>query len=111
MNECRAGLRRRIRWRSASTASTGDSVRVSYAWDSSATVAHTGSIVGISGALLTGSVAPLAAHDRRLARPVQAAYRCGVADTAEVLIIGAGIMGVSTAYHLARLGVGPVVVL
>ena len=34
-----------------------------------------------------------------------------MADTAEVLIIGAGIMGVSTAYHLARLGVGPVVVL
>jgi sarcosine oxidase, subunit beta len=34
-----------------------------------------------------------------------------VADTAEVVIVGAGIMGVSTAYHLARLGVGPVVVL
>ena len=35
----------------------------------------------------------------------------GVAETAEVVIVGAGIMGVSTAYHLARLGVGPVVVL
>ena len=35
----------------------------------------------------------------------------GVSQTAEVLIVGAGIMGVSTAYHLARLGVGPVVVL
>src|SRR5258706_126895 len=32
-------------------------------------------------------------------------------DTAEVVIIGAGIMGVSTAYHLARLGVRGVVVL
>src|SRR3989441_12906833 len=32
-------------------------------------------------------------------------------ETAEVVIVGAGIMGVSTAYHLARLGVGPVVVL
>src|SRR5499427_3674334 len=111
MNACRAGLRRRIRSSSASTASTGDSVRASYARDSSATVAHTGSIVGISDVLLTSSTAPFAGHDRRLARPVQAAYGCGVADTAEVLIVGAGIMGVSTAYHLARLGVGPVVVL
>ena len=34
-----------------------------------------------------------------------------MADTAEVVIVGAGIMGVSTAYHLARLGVGPVIVL
>src|SRR5499425_108409 len=32
-------------------------------------------------------------------------------NTADVLIIGAGIMGVSTAYHLARLGVRRVVVL
>src|SRR5262249_46776836 len=32
-------------------------------------------------------------------------------NTAEVLIVGAGIMGVSTAYHLARLGVRRVVVL
>jgi sarcosine oxidase, subunit beta len=32
-------------------------------------------------------------------------------DTAEVLIVGAGIMGVSTAYHLARLGVRRVIVL
>jgi len=32
-------------------------------------------------------------------------------ETAEVVIVGAGIMGVSTAYHLARLGVGRVVVL
>src|SRR2546421_3474255 len=31
--------------------------------------------------------------------------------TAEVVIVGAGIMGVSTAYHLARLGAGRVVVL
>ena len=38
-------------------------------------------------------------------------YGGGVADTAEVVIVGAGIMGVSTAYHLARLGVGPVIVL
>src|SRR5439155_1571223 len=38
-------------------------------------------------------------------------YGGGVAETAEVVIVGAGIMGVSTAYHLARLGVGPVVVL
>ena len=54
---------------------------------------------------------PSGGHDRRLARPVQAAYGGGVADTAEVVIVGAGIMGVSTAYHLARLGVGPVIVL
>src|SRR2546425_5853488 len=32
-------------------------------------------------------------------------------ETAEVVIVGAGIMGVSTAYHLARLGVGRVIVL
>src|SRR5262247_3074658 len=32
-------------------------------------------------------------------------------DTAEVVIVGAGIMGVSTAYHLARLGVRRVIVL
>jgi len=32
-------------------------------------------------------------------------------DTADVVIVGAGIMGVSTAYHLARLGAGRVVVL
>src|SRR3989449_8328205 len=32
-------------------------------------------------------------------------------ETAEVVIVGAGIMDVSTAYHLARLGVGRVVVL
>src|SRR5256884_171821 len=34
-----------------------------------------------------------------------------MADTAEVVIVGAGIMGVSTAYHLARLGAGRVIVL
>jgi sarcosine oxidase subunit beta len=34
-----------------------------------------------------------------------------MADTADVAIVGAGIMGVSTAYHLARLGAGRVVVL
>jgi sarcosine oxidase subunit beta len=34
-----------------------------------------------------------------------------MAETAEVVIVGAGIMGVSTAYHLARLGAGRVVVL
>src|SRR5262249_26836540 len=39
------------------------------------------------------------------------AYRAGVAHTGEVVIVGAGIMGASTAYHLARLGVGPVIVL
>src|SRR5215510_8825842 len=39
------------------------------------------------------------------------AYGARVTHTAEVVIVGAGIMGVSTAYHLARLGVGPVVVL
>ncbi|PYM69230.1 MAG: hypothetical protein DME03_22955, partial [Candidatus Rokuibacteriota bacterium] len=32
-------------------------------------------------------------------------------ESAEVVIVGAGIMGVSTAYHLARLGAGRVVVL
>src|SRR2546422_3830060 len=32
-------------------------------------------------------------------------------ETAEVVIVGAGIMGVSTAYHLARLGAGRVIVL
>src|SRR5437763_7017502 len=32
-------------------------------------------------------------------------------DTADVVIVGAGIMGVSTAYHLARLGAGRVIVL
>ncbi len=35
----------------------------------------------------------------------------GMTQTAEVVIVGAGIMGVSTAYHLARLGVGRVIVL
>jgi len=34
-----------------------------------------------------------------------------MSETADVAIVGAGIMGVSTAYHLARLGVGRVVVL
>src|SRR5262245_108658 len=34
-----------------------------------------------------------------------------MADTADVIIVGAGIMGASTAYHLARLGAGRVVVL
>ena len=34
-----------------------------------------------------------------------------MAGTADVVIVGAGIMGVSTAYHLARLGVRRVVVL
>src|SRR5262245_55534086 len=34
-----------------------------------------------------------------------------MAETAAVVIVGAGIMGVSTAYHLARLGVRRVVVL
>src|SRR5438445_702815 len=32
-------------------------------------------------------------------------------ETAEVVIVGAGIMGVSTAYHLARLGAGRVIIL
>src|SRR5918996_1882470 len=32
-------------------------------------------------------------------------------DTADIAIVGAGIMGVSTAYHLARLGAGRVIVL
>ena len=32
-------------------------------------------------------------------------------DTADVVIVGAGSMGVSTAYHLARLGAGRVIVL
>ena len=32
-------------------------------------------------------------------------------ETAEVVVVGAGIMGVSTAYHLARLGAGRVIVL
>ena len=34
-----------------------------------------------------------------------------MANTADVIIVGAGIMGVSTAYHLARLGVRRVIVL
>ena len=34
-----------------------------------------------------------------------------MARTADVVIVGAGIMGVSTAYHLARLGAGRVLVL
>jgi len=34
-----------------------------------------------------------------------------MAETADVLIVGAGIMGVSTAYHLARRGAGRVMVL
>ena len=34
-----------------------------------------------------------------------------MADTADVIVIGAGIMGASTAYHLARLGMKRVVVL
>ena len=32
-------------------------------------------------------------------------------ETADIVIVGAGIMGVSTAYHLARLGAGRVIVL
>jgi sarcosine oxidase subunit beta len=32
-------------------------------------------------------------------------------ESADVLVVGAGIMGVSTAYHLARLGAGRVIVL
>jgi len=32
-------------------------------------------------------------------------------QTADVVIVGAGIMGVSTAYHLARLGAGRLIVL
>jgi sarcosine oxidase subunit beta len=32
-------------------------------------------------------------------------------ETADVIVVGAGIMGVSTAYHLARLGAGRVMVL
>ena len=32
-------------------------------------------------------------------------------ETADVIVVGAGIMGVSTAYHLARLGAGRVIVL
>src|SRR5262249_351407 len=39
------------------------------------------------------------------------AYGAGVAHTAGVVIAGAGVMGVSPASHLARLGVGPVIVL
>ena len=34
-----------------------------------------------------------------------------MAETADVIIVGAGIMGASTAYHLARMGAGRVVVL
>src|SRR5260370_5370806 len=34
-----------------------------------------------------------------------------MSETADVVIVGAGIMGVSTAYHLARLGAGRVTVL
>jgi len=35
----------------------------------------------------------------------------GMAETADIVIVGAGIMGVSTAYHLARRGAGRIVVL
>src|SRR5262245_29642706 len=42
---------------------------------------------------------------------LQAYYRRTMTDTAEVVIVGAGIMGVSTAYHLARLGMRRVIVL
>ncbi len=34
-----------------------------------------------------------------------------MAETADVIVVGAGIMGVSTAYHLARRGAGRIVVL
>lgn len=34
-----------------------------------------------------------------------------MAETADVIIVGAGIMGVSTAYHLAQRGFGTIVVL
>src|SRR4029077_4637987 len=112
MKACRVGLRRRILPSSASTASTGDKIRASNARDSSATDAHTGSIV----AIWLPPAAMIAVLRRRFKRlSVEPASRLpyggGVADTAEVVIVGAGIMGVSTAYHLARLGVGPVVVL
>src|SRR5262249_20025900 len=42
---------------------------------------------------------------------LEAYYRRTMTDIAEVVIVGAGIMGVSTAYHLARLGVRRVIVL
>jgi sarcosine oxidase subunit beta len=51
-----------------------------------------------------------AARRRKSPRP-NSVILGAMADTAEVLIVGAGIMGVSTAYHLARLGVKRVVVL
>jgi len=38
-------------------------------------------------------------------------HEASVTQTAEIVIVGAGIMGVSTAYHLARLGARRVVVL
>src|SRR5215470_2105828 len=120
MNACRAGSRRRIRASSASTTSTGESVRASNACDSSATVAHTGSIVAMClSSVAAGSSRGVRAMIAALPHPFKSsvepgsrlAYRAGVAHTAEVVIVGAGVMGVSTAYHLARLGVGPVIVL
>src|SRR5262245_53006312 len=41
-------------------------------------------------------------HDSRSVH--RSALLCGVKDRAEVVVIGAGIMGLSIAYHLARLG-------
>src|SRR5439155_13043256 len=55
-------------------------------------------------------------HLRQEGRPrdqghAEALRRHAMAETADVLIVGAGIMGVSTAYHLARRGAGRVMVL
>src|SRR5215472_10016432 len=114
MNACRTGSRRRIRASSASTTSTGESVRASNACDSSATVAHTGSLVAMClSSVAAGSSRGVRAMIAALPHPFKSsvepgsrlAYRAGVAHTAEVVIVGAGVMGVSTAYHLARLGV------
>src|SRR4030095_4997522 len=60
----------------------------------------------VAAAVGAGAVRPLPVTAPR----IKAALR-GMTETSEVVVVGAGIMGVSTAYHLARLGAGRVIVL
>src|SRR5712691_7234489 len=68
MNAWSAGFSRRIRSRSASTASMGESARAPNARDSSATVAHTGSICVMRHLLLFAACCDPAAPGAELSR-------------------------------------------